>query len=276
MMDRSVSISLDFSKAHIRDCRGADRADHIDSDYTYFQPMRSRKDPCIRGHQEVYIRRKASAECLLPKTDGVLVTKKNCYCKEHDWICDRDFERNERGVCVRVDGKTIDKTPPPKCWNNYTVQRGYRKTAGNTCEGGVDHSDLSLVCPFSARILFFRNFIFILFFGILLYTMMQYKTNIRAYWDGTVTAFINKGKDFDESNRMEYKPIGNSGPGMFEDDEEDKLTDFEDLGKSPTDSSSDSNSTQVALPFKRPTDSMSSGSNLGGDDSSGEEDNLMI
>eukprot|EP01017_Pseudomicrothorax_dubius_P011336 TRINITY_DN1421_c0_g1_i1.p1 TRINITY_DN1421_c0_g1~~TRINITY_DN1421_c0_g1_i1.p1 ORF type:complete len:194 (-),score=57.03 TRINITY_DN1421_c0_g1_i1:106-687(-) len=71
-----------------------------------------------------------------------------CTCTEDDWECDAGFVRKtEDGPCVRADGKQIDYTPPVVCDNEYEVSQGYRRIAGDTCYGGVDHSPLRLQCP---------------------------------------------------------------------------------------------------------------------------------
>lgn len=65
--------------------------------------------------------------------------------------------------------------PPDKCWTTYQVKSGYRKTAGNTCTGGVDHSDITLTCPFTSRMLYFRNLFLVLLLGLIVYTFLSFK-----------------------------------------------------------------------------------------------------
>lgn len=91
LQDKTVVISLDFSSVHVRSCKGIDAPTTPESDYTFFQPLRDYNDPCIKGHEEVFVRRKGSAKCLVDESEGFLVHKKNCKCKESDWICDRDY-----------------------------------------------------------------------------------------------------------------------------------------------------------------------------------------
>lgn len=58
------------------------------------------------------------------------------------------------------------------------MKSGYRKTAGNTCSGGVDHSDVTLTCPFTSRMLYFRNLIVMLILGLLGYTVLSFKPEL--------------------------------------------------------------------------------------------------
>lgn len=42
---------------------------------------------------------------------------------------------------------TVNIDPPAECDRYYSVTSGYRKVAGDICEGGVEHPPLRLPCP---------------------------------------------------------------------------------------------------------------------------------
>eukprot|EP01017_Pseudomicrothorax_dubius_P026780 TRINITY_DN3020_c0_g1_i4.p1 TRINITY_DN3020_c0_g1~~TRINITY_DN3020_c0_g1_i4.p1 ORF type:complete len:750 (-),score=167.04 TRINITY_DN3020_c0_g1_i4:24-2273(-) len=145
---KGVVVALDFSTLHQRTCKGANSPDASDSDYEKWNPYGESLSKCLMGRQITYIRRKREAECF----NGIEFDRpehvKNCECTEADWECDADFERPEGGgPCARIDGTDIDYKPPLKCDGYYYVSQGYRKVAGDTCQGGVDHSPLKLPCP---------------------------------------------------------------------------------------------------------------------------------
>ncbi len=75
------------------------------------------------------------------------MNKKTCKCSEEDWECDIGFERIKNGACFKIDRTEIDYEPPLECRDKFTVSQGYRKVAGDTCSGGVDHDPLELRCP---------------------------------------------------------------------------------------------------------------------------------
>jgi hypothetical protein len=67
------------------------------------------------------------------------------------------FHREDgTGPCIRDGEQEIDYTynkycrmtsPPAKCSDFYQVTTGYRKVAGNLCDGGVQHQPIRLPCP---------------------------------------------------------------------------------------------------------------------------------
>lgn len=42
---------------------------------------------------------------------------------------------------------SIDTSPPLECNGYYVISSGYRKIAGDVCEGGVEHNEIRLACP---------------------------------------------------------------------------------------------------------------------------------
>jgi len=102
---------------------------------------------CLLGRDVTYRRRKQNSYCAnIPNMQKTLDSK-NCSCTEDDWECDYGFERSATGACAKV----LDPTyPPPWCetGQQYYKSKGYRKVAGNSCQGGVEHmGDGPFKCP---------------------------------------------------------------------------------------------------------------------------------
>lgn len=131
-----VIISLDFSQIFTRDC--------VDSDYEDYAPTDGRVNKeglqCLLGHQITYSRRKQSSLCFNNEDREPIKSLINCTCDEEDFECDFDYERVvDGGVCQPVEGFVPTNDPPLVCpeGDKYQVSKGYRRTAGDTCTGGV-------------------------------------------------------------------------------------------------------------------------------------------
>jgi len=99
------------------------------------------------GHKTTYVRRKREAQCYNGEKFERKTFQEDCECTEEDWECDVGYARSLDGPCLSVDGDEQDFSPPEKCQGSYIVSQGYRKIAGDTCNGGVDHAPLVLPCP---------------------------------------------------------------------------------------------------------------------------------
>lgn len=126
-------IGVDFSDAFTRNC--------TDSDYELWAPSEGTTPVnglnCQLGRQVIYQRRKPSAQCWNPQIDHIVNTTA-CECIEDDWECDFGYERASNGSCYLV--MEPPTYPPENCEGSYYKTKGYRKVAGNSCKGGVDHS----------------------------------------------------------------------------------------------------------------------------------------
>ena len=80
--------------------------------------------------------------------------------------------------------------------------------------------------------------------------MLLYKTNIREYWDSTAGAFLNKGTQYGDGSDLKYRSLGNDEGGIYGDEENDNLNDFEDLG--------DIENKSNPSPFKKPNENPNS------------------
>lgn len=100
------------------------------------------------GKKVSYLRRKAISECFNPDNFSLINNPEICACTTEDYECDIGFSRNRYGGCYLSNGLEIDFTPPDDCNTGYyTVKKGYRKVAGNKCEGGLEHRDYQVPCP---------------------------------------------------------------------------------------------------------------------------------
>jgi hypothetical protein len=126
-------IGLDFSKVFPRECSTTDYELWAPSEGT--TPVNGLN--CQLGRQVIYQRRIPSANCWNPDVDHIVNTTV-CLCTEDDWECDFGYERASNGACVLV--MEPPKYPPENCEGTYFKTKGYRKEAGNYCNGGVDHS----------------------------------------------------------------------------------------------------------------------------------------
>ncbi|GAB5370045.1 hypothetical protein AAMO2058_001458500 [Amorphochlora amoebiformis] len=148
-----VLISVDFSSLHQKECKGIDAADTDESDYEFWSPSDGRMNgQCLMGHKVKYTRRKQDAQCYNPEEIERMEEVEHCVCTEEDFECDYGFARKvQGGPCERVKTPENDdpSAPPSDCSGFYTVTKGYRRVAGDTCRGGSAKWDpIQIPCPF--------------------------------------------------------------------------------------------------------------------------------
>jgi len=134
-------IGIDFSTVFPRVC-------DPNTDYDSWIPSNGLVD-CLQGHKSVYKRRNVTKMCLNNEDMEHPVSSTNCKCSEDDWECDIYYERGVDGTCTLTGGPE-PKFPPDHCpeGTSYYKSVGYRKEAGNTCEGGTDHkAEGPFECP---------------------------------------------------------------------------------------------------------------------------------
>lgn len=145
---RGVVISVDFASLHERNCSNPNNPGAADSDYELWSPNGGISEECLMGHNITYVRRKREAECFNTEGWDHWYDYNNCKCTEEDWECDIGYERVKNGPCKSVTNETVSFDPPEDCRGDYYyITNGYRKVAGNTCEGGVNHEGTKLPCP---------------------------------------------------------------------------------------------------------------------------------
>lgn len=149
-----VLISLDFASLHQSECKGIDAAGSDTSDYEFWSPSDGRMNgQCLMGHKVKYTRRKQEAQCYNPEEVERMEEMEHCVCTEEDFECDYGYARNvQGGPCEKVKNPEVEleetNGPPADCSGFYTVTKGYRRVAGDTCRGGSSKWDpVQIPCP---------------------------------------------------------------------------------------------------------------------------------
>ena len=145
---KGIIVSVDFTSLHERVCQNPDKAGEESSDYEKWSPNGKISAQCLMGHKSTYIRRKREARCFNTEQWEQWYSAVNCECTEEDWECDLGFERKKDGPCENQSDEPISFEPPEECDGEFFyVTQGYRKVAGNTCEGGINYDAIKLPCP---------------------------------------------------------------------------------------------------------------------------------
>jgi len=149
-----VVFTLDFGELHARQCAGEDSAGTDESDFERWSPSQTRHgDGCLMGRKVEYTRRKRDRTCYNPDNIEIQHFVAHCACTDMDWECDRGYRREhlDGGACVRDPTVPIDldHLVPHYCRPglHYHVSNGYRKVAGDSCVGGVQHDMTIQPCP---------------------------------------------------------------------------------------------------------------------------------
>jgi hypothetical protein len=94
------------------------------------------------GHTQYYQRRKPDADCYVgQKYNEPVASEQPCKCTEDDYECDFGFVRDDKHQCVPTGPIRI---PVGQCGSNeqtFTASSGYRKVAGNSCQGGIQKDE---------------------------------------------------------------------------------------------------------------------------------------
>ncbi|KAH9504509.1 Sortilin- receptor [Bulinus truncatus] len=124
------------------------------------------EDGCLLGRITQYQRRYEASKCYNGEDYVRVVQVRNCSCTSEDFECDFGYEEDTLSfqnvskselICRR--DKTLDPSKfnpvPSNCLPGtfYYFSRGYRKVAGDTCQGGQDHryAPLKYSCPVNER-----------------------------------------------------------------------------------------------------------------------------
>lgn len=144
-------VPVNFEKLLPRECKHYDINNLAGvSDYEEWIPH-TPGHSCLNGEQVAYLRRKPDAECFNPDELDMVRQIKVCTCGVEDWECDINFEKeNPEGQCKPNNNSWVQKIPK-RCNDFYLVKTGYRKVAGNVCEGGLDLGPHHMACPESHR-----------------------------------------------------------------------------------------------------------------------------
>ena len=144
---KGIVASIDFLPLHQRFCKLQDKPQHEDSDYELWSPNGKISPNCLLGHKTTYVRRKREAQCFNSEQWDRWFFFELCQCTEENYECDVGFSRKGDGPCLIDSGKPLSYDPPAQCDGSYFVTQGYRKVAGDTCKGGINHDPVKLSCP---------------------------------------------------------------------------------------------------------------------------------
>lgn len=153
---KGVTVAVDFSTYHEPMCRKPDKAGSSESDYEIWTPHDLMTSGCLMGRKVEYVRRKQDAECFNGEEFERPKFIENCECTDEDFECDLGYYREESGVCNVIEGYIFSE---PECDENdfmYTVT-GYRRIAGDTCQGGVSsqYEPIQIPCKDSSGMFFY-------------------------------------------------------------------------------------------------------------------------
>ena len=113
------------------------------------------------GRQMEYTRRKRDAACFNGEKMERVHTIKNCVCTQMDWECDFSHFRSisedgkEVGACKKLFDINATALMEQACsvGDKYHIPNGYRKVAGDSCVGGVNHAPHEYHCHYVRYIL---------------------------------------------------------------------------------------------------------------------------
>uniref|UniRef100_A0A7S1HXT4 VPS10 domain-containing protein n=2 Tax=Eutreptiella gymnastica TaxID=73025 RepID=A0A7S1HXT4_9EUGL len=124
-----------------RECQGMTNPSDSSSDYEWWIPRAEKDDAkCFMGSLQKYAVRKVDTVCWDPVGTVREVHLSNCTCTMDDYECDYGYYEG-----LDTNGEPVCKKDPKYLSSNYQcvdgqvrVTQGYVKTAGNTCDGGLD------------------------------------------------------------------------------------------------------------------------------------------
>jgi len=218
---RGIVVGIDFSSLHKRNCQGIDSPDSFDSDYELWSPNDESNPKCLMGKRVTYLRRKREAECFNTQQFERKLFIENCECTEEDWECDLGYERKDKGPCIEIKSlQNINQNQleePQNCSHYYYLTQGYRKVAGDTCVGGVDHSSIKIPCLRNSQ-LNSSNIYILVIIAVLIGLILIFGTeNNLKHW---IVETLNKRKEEEEPKFEEFHDKNFDGEDMMEEKNE--------------------------------------------------------
>ena len=186
---KGIVIGINFNDYYEK-CKLPNEPNNPLSDYEIWSINNNNNSKCLLGHKIQIIRRKRESKCINSEKFRKII-KENCKCTEEDYQCDMGYERYDIGEpCLKIDNNNkIDI--PLICNDNYIVSKGYRKIAGDTCEGGIDLNPYVVDCPGNFKVLKHFNLIFGI--GIFLVVfIIFYFTFEGENFEGKLNQILNK------------------------------------------------------------------------------------
>ncbi|CAD8059049.1 unnamed protein product [Paramecium primaurelia] len=210
-------VKIDFSQIHGRECIGEDQPSSENSDYELWSPTGKINPDCLMGMKVEYVRKKRDAKCFNGEDLQRQHSIQYCQCTEEDWECDLNFHRENQdinGKCIPYELYEQNFEAPENCEDYYEVTRGYRRVAGNKCQGGVEYNPVKLLCP-GFKFWKFRNiwdFMLICIFVAIIYFIYKNKHHFSKKKDHT--------KEQQQSARTYGQKMVERGLGYREFDED--------------------------------------------------------
>ncbi|CAZ85060.1 unnamed protein product [Tuber melanosporum] len=140
-------FGLDFSEVFERKCKLDKSSEDGDYEKWYARLDEEGKPDCLMGHKQYFWRRKPGVNCYVGEDyKDPEPEKEVCECTKHDFECDFNFVRENRGKdddCVPAKGVKFS-IPAGECKKDedtYMGPSGYRKIPGNDCKGGESLED---------------------------------------------------------------------------------------------------------------------------------------
>ncbi|KAG0226451.1 vacuolar protein sorting/targeting protein PEP1 [Actinomortierella wolfii] len=156
--EKLVLISIDFEGLAMRKCE-LDLKNEDKDDFERWSPAQLRGGECVFGRKVEYFRRLPEAQCFVgEELTNPHVIEQACQCTEADFECDYNYEPNDKGECVLIEGAkpAIDfaNTDPkeickdlPQGQDYYYESFGYRKMAISRCVGEHRLQGTKRMCP---------------------------------------------------------------------------------------------------------------------------------
>ncbi|KAI3629041.1 hypothetical protein CBS9595_000113 [Malassezia furfur] len=121
---RHVALFVDFAPVQKRKCTARDLEKWYPS---------GTDGPCILGHRQWYMRRRADADCVvLEKFRDPVGHEDACVCTAADYECDMHFVARD-GACVPDGALPVPEGACQRKGDTFLGPSGYRKVPGNTC-----------------------------------------------------------------------------------------------------------------------------------------------
>ncbi|KAI9171505.1 Vacuolar protein sorting-associated protein [Paramyrothecium foliicola] len=147
--DELFSVNLDFTGLADKACRFTEDGD---SDYYLWSPKHPfQSDDCLFGHVARYLRKKTDRKCYNDQDLKRLHEYSSCACTRRDYECAYNYELDNSGQCVLVQGleaisgeEWCKQNPNATSWYEPT---GYRKLPLSTCSGGNEMDKTSTEHP---------------------------------------------------------------------------------------------------------------------------------
>lgn len=146
-----VIVIVDFRGLHDESqCNGIDAPDTELSDFETWTPHDSHSN-CLLGHVTSYVRRKRDHRCHISKEHNPILKVEHCACTIYDFECDFGYKRDlseggDFSKCIPDEEAKFIEDPRP-CEGFKQTSKGYRRIAGNTCEGGAEWMPITSPCP---------------------------------------------------------------------------------------------------------------------------------